>query len=127
MDIVGDELVGAGNVARLFCALCFASDHSRSTCLLVVPDATVLVTDAEEAEEEEEDPKELVFEDGAGDDVDALPVVEAEGFALAVNIVEAKEEEEDPEELVFESDASGDVDAVPAVEADGFIPLQVGR
>jgi hypothetical protein len=65
MDGDGDAAGGAASTGPLFCSLCFASDHNRFVCHLVLPVA-VVVADAALANsdsEEDDDPEELVFEE----------------------------------------------------------------
>jgi hypothetical protein len=73
------------------CDLCFATDHTRAICRLVVPAAE----DVEASEDEEEDPEELVFGSGSseGDDdgngMDAnigdgfIPIVDGDSYLPA--------------------------------------------
>jgi hypothetical protein len=68
MDAADAAAAGSSADGTLFCNLCFASDHGRSSCCLVMPVAAGAappgaVAAADVDSEEEEDPDELIFED----------------------------------------------------------------
>ncbi|KAK1670811.1 hypothetical protein QYE76_058970 [Lolium multiflorum] len=136
MDAAGDA-AGLEAAAPLLCNLCFARDHRRSVCPLVMPAAVAIgapaVPLAGEDSEEEEDPDEPPFDGGAIGDVAALPEAAAVDFLplppadvvddAAFPVGQDSEDEEDPEELVFEDDGDGGAAAPLVAAAADFLPL----
>ncbi|KAK1660865.1 hypothetical protein QYE76_049024 [Lolium multiflorum] len=136
MDAAGDA-ASQEAVAPLFCNLCFARDHRRSTCPLVMPAAVAVgapaVHLAGEDSEEEEDPEEPPFEGGDFGDAAAPPAAAAADFLplppanvegdAAFPVGDGSEEEEDPEELIFEDEDGGGAAAPANAAAEDFLPL----
>jgi hypothetical protein len=110
MDAAGNSAAEGSSAARLFCSLCFASDHERSICRLVVPAAIEAAGGAAGSDsEEEEDPEELGFEEdavGGGSEGDApadgddgfIPIADGDAFLPAPGDEELVPDGEDLEE-----------------------------